>query len=108
MRYLAQENLSATFMDSVSTSKIFRILERENVQAVAGDSKNIQKINFIFYFRFKNAVFFREKTHLENRQNLMKLEGTGKKFVELGRIRTCNLLIRSQTRYPLRHESRCC
>ena len=24
---------------------------------------------------------------------------------ELGRIRTCNLLIRSQTRYPLRHES---
>ena len=23
---------------------------------------------------------------------------------ELGRIRTCNLLIRSQTRYPLRHE----
>ena len=24
-------------------------------------------------------------------------------FVEHGRIRTCNLLIRSQTRYPLRH-----
>ena len=27
-------------------------------------------------------------------------------FVDLGRIRTCNLLIRSQTRYPLRHETK--
>ena len=26
------------------------------------------------------------------------------KLFELGRTRTCNLLIRSQTRYPLRHE----
>ena len=26
-----------------------------------------------------------------------------KKYFEHGRIRTCNLLIRSQTRYPLRH-----
>ena len=26
--------------------------------------------------------------------------------VDLGRIRTCNLLIRSQTRYPLRHETK--
>ena len=28
-----------------------------------------------------------------------------KDLVDLGRIRTCNLLIRSQTRYPLRHEA---
>ena len=27
--------------------------------------------------------------------------------IDLGRIRTCNLLIRSQTRYPLRHETMC-
>ena len=27
------------------------------------------------------------------------------KSYDLGRIRTCNLLIRSQTRYPLRHET---
>ena len=27
------------------------------------------------------------------------------KKLDLGRIRTCNLLIRSQTRYPLRHET---
>ena len=27
------------------------------------------------------------------------------KIFDLGRIRTCNLLIRSQTRYPLRHET---
>ena len=28
------------------------------------------------------------------------------KSFDLGRIRTCNLLIRSQTRYPLRHETK--
>ena len=27
------------------------------------------------------------------------------KIFDLGRIRTCNLLIRSQTRYPLRHKT---
>ena len=36
----------------------------------------------------------------------MKVNSEGKKKVfDLGRIRTCNLLIRSQTRYPLRHET---
>lgn len=35
------------------------------------------------------------------------MQGTSKKkIVDLGRIRTCNLLIRSQTRYPLRHETK--
>ena len=29
--------------------------------------------------------------------------GEKRKRSDLGRIRTCNLLIRSQTRYPLRH-----
>ena len=29
----------------------------------------------------------------------------GKRVFDPGRIRTCNLLIRSQTRYPLRHEA---
>ena len=34
----------------------------------------------------------------------MVWNGEGKKeFFDPGRIRTCNLLIRSQTRYPLRH-----
>ena len=28
-----------------------------------------------------------------------------KRFFDLGRDRTCNLLIRSQTRYPLRHKA---
>ena len=31
------------------------------------------------------------------------LNSQKKIFIEHGRIRTCNLLIRSQTRYPLRH-----
>ena len=30
---------------------------------------------------------------------------SGKRVFDPGRIRTCNLLIRSQTRYPLRHEA---
>ena len=36
-------------------------------------------------------------------QNIFKM---CKKVFEHGRIRTCNLLIRSQTRYPLRHEAK--
>jgi hypothetical protein len=40
--------------------------------------------------------------HLVSSVNKIKKEN--KKF-DLGRIRTCNLLIRSQTRYPLRHET---
>ena len=35
----------------------------------------------------------------------MDLMRMTKMELDLGRIRTCNLLIRSQTRYPLRHEA---
>ena len=35
------------------------------------------------------------------------LKQRSKMVFEHGRIRTCNLLIRSQTRYPLRHAPRC-
>ena len=40
------------------------------------------------------------KKQLEKKVILKKI---AKRFFEHGRIRTCNLLIRSQTRYPLRH-----
>ncbi len=48
------------------------------------------------------CLFFKNYT---NRINKAELVSSDEKFTDPGRDRTCNLLIRSQTRYPLRHRA---
>ena len=63
--------------------------ERERERESRGEKENFHFYRLFFFLVFVPVSFL------------------AKKEDDLGRIRTCNLLIRSQTRYPLRHETQC-